>query len=240
MRGEERREEKRREEEMREEKRRGEKRREEKRRGEKRREEKRREEERRGEERRGEERREEGEERRGEEREERRGEERREEERKRRGEKRRGEERSGSEEPERREEKRRVYWCRSRIRTPDFRIGGMVSCHLYTLPLRCKYSTFLSDHSVRSSKNSSSSPLPLMMSLRTPFTQQSFTNMFTREVPSNTAEAIPGSVSPASRPDTPQLSLWSQNSPRRRRKMDETELSRTLRGWILTGPLNGL
>lgn len=49
---------------------------------------------------------------------------------------------------------------------------------------------FLSDHSVLISKNSSSSPRWLMMSLRIPFTQQSRTNMLTRDVPSNTADAI--------------------------------------------------
>lgn len=47
-----------------------------------------------------------------------------------------------------------------------------------------------SDHSVRISKKSSSSPRGLMMSLRIPLTQQSRTNMLTRDVPSNTADAI--------------------------------------------------
>lgn len=50
---------------------------------------------------------------------------------------------------------------------------------------------FLSDHSVRISKKSSSSPRWLMMSLRIPLTQQSRTNMLTSDVPSNTADAIP-------------------------------------------------
>ncbi|MED6272356.1 hypothetical protein CHARACLAT_029455 [Characodon lateralis] len=49
---------------------------------------------------------------------------------------------------------------------------------------------FLSDHSVRISKNSSSSPRWLIMSLRIPLTQQSRTYMLTRDVPSNTADAI--------------------------------------------------
>lgn len=78
---------------------------------------------------------------------------------------------------------------------------------------------FLSDHSVRISKNSSSSPRWLMMSLRIPLTQQSRTNMLTRDVPSNTADAIPPfrRLSPACRGCCRRGLWWRWPAPKPKR-----------------------